>query len=183
MKIHSTPLSGLCIAETTPYIDDRGQFSRLYCEIELSSLIGSRKIMQINRSRTTMVGAVRGMHFQLPPYAEMKLVRCLKGRVWDVAVDIRQESETFLQWYAEELSEINNRMMVIPEGFAHGFQVLDPDSELLYMHTACYTPTAESGLKFDDPMFKIAWPLEPRDLSPRDMSHAYIDQKFKGIAR
>ena len=183
MKIHSTPLAGLCIAETTPYIDGRGQFSRLYCENELSNLIGSRKIAQINHSRTTAVGAVRGMHFQLPPYAEMKLVRCLKGRVWDVAVDIRQESETFLHWHAEELSALNNRMMVIPEGFAHGFQVLDPDSELLYLHTACYAPTTEAGLKFDDPMLKIAWPLEPTDLSPRDTNHAYIDQKFKGIAR
>lgn len=183
MKIHSTPLTGLCIAETTPYIDSRGQFSRLYCENELSSLIGSRKIVQINHSRTAMVGAVRGMHFQLPPYAEMKMVRCLKGRVWDVAIDIRQESETFLHWHAEELSALNNRMMVIPEGFAHGFQVLDPESELLYLHTTCYVPTAEAGLKFDDPTLKISWPLEPADLSLRDKSHAYIDQKFKGIAR
>jgi len=183
MKIHSTSLAGLYVVETTPCVDVRGQFVRLYCEDDLSGLIGSRKIVQINHSRTATVGAIRGMHFQLPPYAEMKFVRCLKGRVWDVAVDIRQDSETFLQWHAEELSVLNNRMMVIPEGFAHGFQALEADSELIYLHTAFYTPTAEDGLKFDDPMLGIAWPLDPVDISLRDSGHVKIDNNFKGTAR
>ena len=152
MNIHSAPLSGLFLVEASPHKDSRGQFTRLYCEDGLHSLIGSRKIVQINHSRTTAVGAVRGMHFQMPPFAEMKLVRCIKGRVWDVSLDIRQDSKTFLQWHAEELSETNNLMIVIPEGFAHGFQVLESGSELLYLHTAFYEPNAEIGIKFDDPI-------------------------------
>ena len=182
MKIHATPLDGLWVAKTTPHTDSRGQFSRLYCENELGDLIGSRKIVQINHSRTSAIGAVRGMHFQMPPNAEMKLVRCLRGRIWDVAVDLRQNSPTFLQWHAEELSIENNRMMVIPEGFAHGFQVLELDSELIYFHTSFYTPGAEGGLKFDDPMLSITWPLKPVDLSVRDLSHPKINRNFKGIA-
>jgi dTDP-4-dehydrorhamnose 3,5-epimerase len=181
MKIHSTPLTGLCVVETTPHTDNRGQFARLYCESELNNLIGARKIVQINHSRTTAVGAVRGMHYQLPPHAEMKLVRCLKGRVWDVAVDLRQDSATFLHWHAEDLSAVNNKMMVIPEGFAHGFQALELDSELLYLHTASYTRGAEGGLKYDDPMLKITWPLKPAYLSMRDSNHAYLDTSFRGI--
>lgn len=182
MKIQTTPLAGLSVVEITPHGDNRGQFVRLFCDNELSSLIGSRKIIQINHSRTTAVGAIRGMHYQLPPHAEMKLVRCLKGRVWDVALDLRQDSPSFLQWHAEELSAVNNRMMLIPEGFAHGFQVLEPDSELLYMHTASYSPGAEGGVKYDDPRLNIAWPLIPTDLSVRDTSHKNIDDRFKGIA-
>ncbi len=181
MKIYSTPLAGLRAIESTPHMDNRGQFTRLFCDNELSSLMGSRKIVQINHSRTTAVGAVRGMHYQLPPYAEMKLVRCIKGSVWDVVLDLRHGSPTFLHWHAEQLSAVNNKMMLIPEGFAHGFQVLEPDSELLYLHTASYTPGAEGGFKFDDPMFGIAWPLIPTDLSLRDASFKNIDNKFQGI--
>jgi dTDP-4-dehydrorhamnose 3,5-epimerase len=182
MKIHTTPLAGLSVVEITPHVDNRGQFARLFCDNQLRSLMGSRKIVQINHSRTTAVGAVRGMHYQLPPHAEMKLVRCLKGRVWDVALDLRQDSPSFLQWHAEELSAVNNRMMLIPEGFAHGFQVLEPDSELLYLHTASYSPGTEGGVKYDDPRLNIAWPLIPTDLSVRDTSHKNIDNRFKGIA-
>jgi dTDP-4-dehydrorhamnose 3,5-epimerase len=182
MKIHGTPLAGLSVVETTPHLDIRGQFARLFCDGDLSSLMESRKIVQINHSRTMAVGAVRGMHYQLPPHAEMKLVRCLKGRIWDVAVDLRHGFPTFLHWHAEELSAVNGKMLVIPEGFAHGFQVLEPDSELLYLHTASYTPGAEGGVKYDDPMLNITWPLMPTDLSVRDNSHKNIDNKFKGIA-
>jgi dTDP-4-dehydrorhamnose 3,5-epimerase len=181
MNIRSTPLDGLHVAETSPHHDFRGQFARLYCENELSELTDSRKIVQINYSRTSAIGAIRGMHFQVPPNAEMKLVRCLKGRVWDVAVDLRQNSPTFLHWHAEELSANNNHMLIIPEGFAHGFQVLEPDSELLYLHTAFYNPTSESGLRFDDPALNIVWPLEPMDLSSRDQNHVKIDNNFKGL--
>jgi len=181
MNIRSTILAGLCVVETTPHVDNRGQFARLFCDNELSSLMGSRKIVQINHSRTTAVGTVRGMHYQRAPFAEMKLVRCLKGRVWDVAVDLRHGSPTFMHWHAEELSAVNNRMMVIPEGFAHGFQVLELNSELLYFHTANYTPGSEGGVKFNDPILKISWPLTPTDISVRDSSHKNINNKFKGI--
>ncbi len=181
MKIHTTPLSGLMVVDTAPHSDARGSFSRLFCSQELEALLGARHIVQINHSRTAQVGAVRGLHFQHPLHAEMKLVRCLKGRVWDVAVDLRQGSPTFLRWHAEELSPGSTRMMVIPEGFAHGFQVLEPDSELLYLHTACYAPAAEGGLRHDDPRLAITWPLPIADLSARDQSHPHLAAGFVGL--
>ena len=181
MRISTTSITGLMVVEATPKIDSRGAFSRLYCDDELKSVVGQRRIQQINHSRTAKVGSVRGLHYQYPPYAEMKLVRCLKGRVWDVAVDLRRGSQSFLDWHAEELSPVNTRMMVIPEGFAHGFQVLDPDSELLYLHTATYTPRSEGGLRPDDPRLAIGWPFPPADLSPRDTSHPLIESTFTGL--
>jgi dTDP-4-dehydrorhamnose 3,5-epimerase len=112
----------------------------------------------------------------------MKLVRCLKGRVWDVAIDLRHNSPTFLRWHAEELTPFNGKMMAIPEGFAHGFQVMEPESELLYLHTAFYTPSAEGALRYDDPKLDIKWPLSVTDLSQRDAQHPFIDSEFTGIA-
>ena len=182
MKTHATQLSGLFVVETSPHIDSRGAFSRLYCEKELTEVVGQRCILQINHSRTAEVGAVRGLHFQRSPHAEMKLVRCLKGRVWDVAVDLRKNSPTYLRWHAEELTPDNAHMMVIPEGFAHGFQVIEPDSELLYLHTAFYTPAAEGGLRYDDPKLAIDWPLVVTDISERDKNHSLIETDFEGIS-
>jgi dTDP-4-dehydrorhamnose 3,5-epimerase len=181
MKSHQTPIPGLLLAESARRIDERGSFTRLYCQTELQEIVGSRQIVQVNQSRTRTVGAVRGIHFQHEPHAEMKLVRCLKGKVWDVAVDLRAGSSTFLQWHAVELSAENARMMVIPEGFAHGFQVLEEDSELLYLHTAHYAPSAEGGVRPTDPRLSIAWPLELRDLSDRDRSHPLISSEFTGL--
>lgn len=181
MNISQTPISGLMVIETKSHFDQRGAFSRLYCQEELQETIGSRRIVQINQSRTHTVGAVRGLHFQHPPHAEMKLVRCIKGKVWDVAVDLRAGSPTFLKWHAEELSFSNARMMVIPEGFAHGFQVLEADSELLYLHTDFYKPEAEGGVAHDDPRLIIAWPLPITDLSVRDQNHPPISSSFPGI--
>jgi dTDP-4-dehydrorhamnose 3,5-epimerase len=182
MKIMNTPLPGLTVVETTPFADHRGAFARLFCERELAPLLGTRHIVQINHSRTAAVGAVRGMHFQHPPHAEMKLVRCLKGRVWDVAVDLRAGSSTFLSWHAEELSPGNARMILIPEGFAHGFQVLESESELLYLHTAFYEPTTEGGISYTDPRLGIPWPLPVQDISLRDASHPLLTADFSGIA-
>jgi dTDP-4-dehydrorhamnose 3,5-epimerase len=181
MKILQTDIPDLKVAETVAHTDTRGAFARLYCEQELSRLVGQRRIVQINHSRTAAAGAMRGLHFQYPPHAETKLVRCLKGRVWDVAVDLRQNSPSFLRWYAEELTPANTRMMVIPEGFAHGYQVIEPDSELLYLHTSFYTPDAEGGLRYDDPRLGIAWPLTVTDISERDASHPRIDSNFQGL--
>ncbi|MCX7628595.1 MAG: dTDP-4-dehydrorhamnose 3,5-epimerase [Methylophilaceae bacterium] len=181
MNVTSTPINGLMVIETTPHTDARGTFARLYCERELAEVIGSRRIVQINHSRTTQVGTVRGMHFQHPPHAEMKLVRCLKGRVWDVAVDLRAGSPTFLQWHAVELTPANARMLVIPEGCAHGFQALEAESEMLYLHTAFYAPEYEDGVSYKDPRIGIDWPLPVTDLSPRDAAFAPIAQDFIGI--
>ena len=181
MKILSTPLSGLNIVETNGYFDKRGAFQRFYCDKTLISLIGKREIVQINHSLTVEVGTIRGMHFQNHPHAEMKLIRCIRGRVWDVAVDIRKNSYTFLKWYAEELTPLNSRMMVIPEGFAHGFQVLEPNSELLYFHTARYEPESEGGIRFDDPLLGIRWPLNAVNLAIRDKRHSLIQPLFEGV--
>ncbi len=181
VKLAATPIDGVAVVETARFMDHRGAFARLFCEDALAGLLGERRIVQINHSRTVQVGAVRGMHFQHAPHAEMKMVRCLKGRVFDVAVDLRAASATFLQWHAVELSEENARMLVIPEGCAHGFQVLEPDSELLYLHTAAYAPAAEGGVRHDDPELAITWPRAATDLSERDRRHPLIDKAFCGV--
>jgi len=181
MNILDTHISGVCVIESSATQDERGIFSRLFCANELQPILGERKIVQINHSVTNRIGAVRGMHYQLPPQAEMKIVRCLKGRVFDVAVDLRHNSPTFLQWISIELSPQNRRALVIPEGCAHGFQVLEAHSELLYLHTAFYTPSVEGGVRFDDARIGIAWPLDPVDVSVRDQRHSYLDENFMGI--
>ena len=129
MHIQQTVIEGVMVVETTPFVDQRGAFLRLFCERELSAILGERRIVQINYSRTEAVGTIRGLHYQRPPHAEMKLVRCLRGRVWDVALDLRQGSPTFLHWHAEELTPDNAQMLVIPEGCAHGFQALEAGME------------------------------------------------------
>ena len=181
MNILQTALPGVFLVETRTLQDARGAFARLFCEAELAPVLGDRHIVQINHSITGAVGAIRGLHFQKPPHCEMKLIRCLRGRVWDVAVDLRAGSPTFLQWHAEELTPGNARMVVIPEGFAHGFQVLEPDSQLLYLHTAFYAPAAEGGLRYNDPVLQIAWPLPVADISERDKNHSLLTPEFSGI--
>ena len=181
MHVRPTGIAGAMVVEGQPHTDHRGAFSRLFCERELAEVVGDRHVVQINHSRTHAVGAVRGMHFQHPPHAEMKMVRCVRGRVWDVLVDLRAGSPTFLHWHAEELSPDTSRMLVIPEGCAHGFQVLEADSELLYLHTAFYTPASEGALRYDDPLLAIPWPLPVTDLSERDKTHALLSNNFIGL--
>ena len=182
MELKPTVIADLFVVTSSILCDSRGEFSRLFCDQELNRMLGTRTIKQINRSRTVNVGAIRGLHFQRSPHSEMKMVRCLKGRVWDVVVDLRRNSETFLHWYAEEISETNALMLLIPEGCAHGFQVLEADSELLYLHTACYEAAAEGGLRFDDPALGIAWPLPMTVVSERDRAHPLINKEFQGVS-
>ncbi|MEM5427384.1 dTDP-4-dehydrorhamnose 3,5-epimerase [Cupriavidus oxalaticus] len=181
MNIEATSIDGVMVASGQAFSDHRGAFQRLYCDKELAGVLGGRRVVQVNHSRTVLTGAVRGMHYQFPPHAEMKLVRCLRGRVWDVAVDLREGSPTFLHWHAVELSPQNGRLLVIPEGCAHGFQTLEPESELLYLHTSHYAPQAEGGLRHDDPRLGIDWPLPVADLSQRDRSHPLLNSEFSGI--
>ena len=181
LRIADTKIRGLHIVEGAPVSDSRGSFARLFCADELSSLLGGRAIVQINQSKTNQVGAIRGLHFQYSPKAEMKFVRCLRGKVWDVSLDLRAGSASFMQWHAQELSADNNMMMVIPEGCAHGFQVLEAESELLYLHTAFYDASAEGAVLYNDPLPAISWPLSPADISVRDASHPLLDQNFRGI--
>jgi dTDP-4-dehydrorhamnose 3,5-epimerase len=181
MKYTNTIIEGVCVIESDPYEDNRGSFIRLFCAAELNAVVGSRHIAQINKSRTKTSGAVRGLHCQRPPDAEMKLVTCLRGRVWDVAVDLRSDSNTFLKWHAEELTPLNCRTLVIPEGCAHGFQALEGDSELLYLHTAFYNPKSEIGIRPTDPRLSIPWPLALADLSARDRTHPLLAPDYSGI--
>lgn len=181
MNIIPTAIAGVMRVDTEPFADHRGAFSRAFCARDLAEILGTRQIVQINLSRTSAIGAIRGLHFQHPPLAEMKMIRCLKGRVFDVAVDLRANSPTFLKYHAEELTPKKAAMLVIPEGCAHGFQVLEPDSELLYLHTAFYSRDAEGGVCHDDPRIGMAWPLPVADLSERDRNHQLLTDDFKGI--
>lgn len=175
-------LPGAYIARSRPFRDHRGQFVRCFDQVALAGVHRDRPIFQVNFSQTLTLGAVRGMHFQRPPFLEGKWVRCIRGRVFDVAVDLRRGSPTFLQHVSVELSAESANMFFIPEGCAHGFQVLEPGSELLYLHTQAYEPSAEGGVRWDDPALAIEWPLPVRDLSQRDQSHPLITSGFEGLA-
>jgi len=181
LNLLRTKLKGVHIVETNYLSDNRGVFGRLFCKRELEPALGGREIVQVNFSLTESCGAVRGIHFQHPPYSEMKLVRCIKGRVWDVVVDLRKDSTTFMEWHAEELSQDNTRMVIIPEGCAHGFQTMEAGSELLYLHTEYYSPDAEEGLAYNDPLLNILWPLPITEISDRDRGHPIITKQFSGI--
>lgn len=180
-EIRSTPIDGLCVVQRKPLGDSRGYLERLYCGEELHTLAPAKHIAQINHTLTVNRGTVRGMHFQLPPHAEIKFVSCLRGEVFDVAIDLRHNSPTFLRWHAELLSADNHRTLVIPEGFAHGFQTLTDDCEMLYFHTAAYQPDAERGVNALDPRLAIQWPLPFAGLSPRDAAHPFLDDHFSGV--
>lgn len=180
-KFLPAPLDGLFIVERLPIADTRGFLARLYCAQEFAAIGCSRAIAQINHTMTRRRGAVRGMHFQFPPYAETKLVTCVHGEVFDVAVDLRQGSATFLQWHGEVLTASNQRSLLIPEGFAHGFQTLTEDCELVYLHTEAYHAEAEGALNACDPRLAINWPLPISEMSERDRVHQYIGRDFRGI--
>ena len=176
-----TPLAGLKLIQRKPIEDSRGFLVRVFSVNEFR-LVGLEKpIAQINHTLTRSKGAVRGLHFQNPPHAEVKLVSCLAGAVFDVAVDLRAGSLTFLRWHGEVLSPENQRSLLIPEGFAHGFQALTVDAQLLYLHTGTYHPESEGALNFEDPVLGIQWPLPVGDLSDRDRAHPFIDTHFSGI--
>jgi dTDP-4-dehydrorhamnose 3,5-epimerase len=181
-RIVDTTLPDLKVVVRERRGDERGFLSRLFCASELAPAGWRGGIAQINQTLTHRPGTVRGLHFQRPPDAEAKLVSCLRGRVWDVAVDLRAGSPTLLRWHAEELSPDNGRALLIPEGFAHGFQVLEPDSELLYLHSAAYSPASEAALNAVDPRLAIGWPLPVGDRSARDQAHPLLTDDFRGIA-
>lgn len=182
LSIVKTPLTGLQVICRASTVDNRGAFSRLFCQDELVAAGWSKAVAQINHSVTIHRGTIRGLHYQRPPNAEMKLVSCLHGTAWDVAVDLRAESPTFLQWHAELLSAENGRAMLIPEGFAHGFQALTDQVELVYCHSAPYVYQAEAGLWPFDPTLSIAWPLPATEISTRDSGFSPISVDFEGVA-
>jgi len=176
-----TPLDGLVLLQRRPIADARGFLERLYCEDEIQAVHPSMRVVQANRSLTLRCGTVRGMHWQSPPYADAKLIACLRGSVFDVAVDLRRGSPTFLRWHGELLSAENHRSLFVPAGFAHGFQTLSEDCELLYFHSAAHAPAAENGLHPQDPRLGIAWPQAIAELSARDAAHGFLQDDFEGV--
>lgn len=179
--LHTTPISGLRVVERRPIGDSRGFLERLYCQETFEEITQGKAIRQINRTLTRKRGTVRGLHFQYPPYAETKVVTCLKGKVWDVAVDLRRYSPTFLRYHAVLLSDDNRKSYLIPEGFAHGFQALAPDCEMLYLHTANYDAETEGAVNALDARLGITWPEQVTERSERDKSHAMLTDDFDGI--
>ena len=181
-EFFETSLPGLVRIKRIPLLDNRGFFSRFYCAEEFKKIGLKQPIAQINQSLTRHKGSIRGMHFHYQPNTETKIVACIQGEVFDVAVDIRNGSPTFLQWHAELLSAKNMHSLYIPAGFAHGFQALTDDCELIYLHTGFYTADGEGALNAMDPMLSINWPLDVADISDRDRNHPMLDSNFEGVA-
>ena len=180
--ITDLPLTPLKRVERKRIMDERGHFQRMFCADELHGAGWIGPVAQINHSYSAKKGTVRGFHFQNPPHAEMKLVSCISGEVWDVAIDIRKGSKTFLHWHAEQLSAENCGALLIPEGFAHGFQTLTDNVELLYCHSSPYSAASESGLHPMDPKLAVAWPLPVTQISQRDAACKMLDKNFAGVA-
>ena len=181
MKFHATPIAGLWEVETAPRGDVRGSLTRVYCAEAFDEVMTGLRVVQVNHSVTARRGTVRGLHFQRVPALEAKLIRCLRGRVFDVAVDQRAGSPTFARWHALELSPDRPRQLLIPPGCAHGFQTLADDSELLYQHSAPYAPAHEGGVRHDDPRLAITWPEPVTELSERDLGFGLIDAGFESV--
>ena len=181
MKIKSLPIHGAFEVQYTNISDDRGSFKRLFCSDELKEKISNKQIVQTNLSETSHKGSIRGMHYQKYPKSEIKLIHCIQGSVFDVMVDLRESSKTFLQWYGLELSANKNNMVVIPEGCAHGFQSLSNNTKLIYFHTEFYEPKYESGIHYDDKLINIDWPLDVEYISERDRGHKFLQKNYKGL--
>lgn len=176
--VEPTRLAGAAIITRTRIGDERGFLSRLYSFDAMHAAGLADPIVQINHTSTSRPGTLRGLHFQRAPHAEDKLVGCVRGAVFDVALDLRPDSATFGVWHGEVLSADNGRSFLIPKGFAHGFQALEPFTELLYLHTAFYAPHAEGGVDPLDPDLAIGWPLAVTELSHRDRQHPSFASAF-----
>lgn len=176
-----TPIPDLYVLRRNVIGDYRGHFFRLFCNEELKEIGLSKPLAQINFSHAKSKFTTRGFHFQYAPNAETKIVTCIKGEIFDVAVDLRKGSPTFLQWFGTILSEKNNQSLFIPEGFAHASQSLSDESSLIYLHTEPYSASNEGGVNVNDPMISVKWPHPPQNLSQRDAAFEYLSSEFEGI--
>lgn len=170
MNFVDTPLPGVFVVEPQPVEDERGFFARTWCRREFEARGLNPDLMQVSISFNRKKGTLRGMHYQAAPHQEAKLVRCTRGAIYDVALDLRPDSKTYLKWFALELSADNRKAVYIPEGCAHGFQTLCDDTEVLYQISDFHHAESARGLRFDDPVFRIAWPLPVSIVSERDRS-------------
>jgi len=175
MRFLATDVVGVMIIEAEPNRDDRGGFARLHCPEAFAAAGVPFEPVQTSLSTNPARGTLRGLHFQKAPYAETKLVRAVRGRIFDVAVDLRPDSPTHRQWVGTELSATNQRALFIPEGVAHGFLTLEPDSDVLYQIAPAHTPGQGSGVRWNDPAFGVVWPASPALMSPADAAYADYD--------
>ena len=171
MKIETTAIPGVLALATDEMGDERGTFARLFCEQELGRAGVNFRVRQVNLSRNSLRGTLRGLHYQAEPRPEPKIVRCLKGAVWDVAVDLRRGSPTFCRWTGHVLNADNLAALYIPPGCAHGFVTLADDCDLLYLMGEFYDPGLQRGVRWNDPAFAIDWPLVPTVMAPRDAAY------------
>jgi dTDP-4-dehydrorhamnose 3,5-epimerase len=181
LKFCKTDIEGLYTITLNKLVDERALFARTFCKNEFKQIGFDKEFVQFNHSFNKHKGTIRGMHFQNPPYCETKLIRCVQGSVFDVAIDLRETSPTFLKYFGTILSADNMDSIFIPEGFAHGFQTLEDNTALIYHHTQYYTPHADAGIRFDDETLNIKWELPAVNVSPKDFSYKLIDNNFKGV--
>jgi len=181
MKFAETELQGVYTIEPEVFQDQRGAFFRIYDRENFLKIGFNGEFVQVNRSINKAKGTLRGMHYQQKPYDEVKLIQCTRGKVFDVIVDLRKDSATFLKWISVELSEENNKMIFIPGGMAHGFQTLEDDSHLLYFHSRQYSPGFEGAIRYNDERVGIRWLLPVSVISEKDNNHPMLDLNFKGI--
>lgn len=181
MIIQPLPLLGAYVISPEKNEDARGFFARIFCEKEFKNAGLETKFIQMNNSLSYKKGTLRGMHYQLPDSAEVKMVRCIKGALYDVIVDIRPDSPTFKQWYGIELSEDNKCMMYVPRGFAHGYITLEDDTEMIYFVSAAYSLEKERGIRYNDSAINIQWPMPHTDISTKDELWPDIDNNFHGL--
>lgn len=168
MHFHKTPLPGAYLIELDKKSDDRGFFARFFCTKEFEKHGLEKAFVQVNNSLSNRKGTLRGIHYQLAPKSEVKVVRCIKGALYDVILDLRPESPTFKKWFGAELTSDNRTMMYVPKGFGHAFLTLSDDTEALYLVSEFYSPEHERGLRYDDPAFQILWPMAPTEISEKD---------------
>lgn len=178
MLFHKTQLEGAYFIELDKKEDDRGFFARFFCTKEFENEKLEKGFVQVNNSFSKHKGTLRGIHYQQSPKGETKLVRCIRGSLYDVIVDLREDSPTFKQWYGLELTAENRRMMYVPKGFGHAFITLEDDTEALYMVSEFYSPEHERGLRFDDPSINISWPIKPTVISDKDLAHRLFEHAY-----
>ena len=183
MIFHETPVDGVRVIEPERRGDDRGFFARVYCEREFAEAGLVNHYVQVNNSLSAKKGALRGMHYQLAPSSEVKLVRCVRGALWDAVLDLRPDSPTFGKWFGAELTAENRLMMYVPRGFAHGFVTLTEDTEAFYLVSDFYAPQEERGIRWNDPRFGIEWPVEPTEISAKDAAWPDYDPEYHGVER
>jgi dTDP-4-dehydrorhamnose 3,5-epimerase len=182
MQFIKTPILDLFVIQLDVFEDERGFFARSFCKNEFKKIGFEKEFVQINHSFNRNKGTIRGMHFQRPPHTETKLIRCIEGSVYDVVVDLRKSSPTYLNHFGVELSAKNLKSILIPDGLAHGFQTLEDNSALIYHHSNFYSPNSEDGVRYNDSSLNISWKLPPINISNKDLSYPLINQNFESIS-